>query len=100
MAENTTSPGESQARVSKLNDMFQSYLLEKQEAASVRAKKEDVKKAVRIIVPMVILMALAIIVFAKLRSRKLLKEQQAVAQKELEERDRQYRQFTANSFLR
>ena len=75
MAENTTSPGESQARVSKLNDMFQSYLLEKQEAASMRAKKEDVKKATRIIVPMAILMALAIIVFAKLRSRKLLKEQ-------------------------
>ena len=76
MAENTTSPGESQARVSKLNDMFQSYLLEKQEAASMRARKEDVKKATRIIVPMAILMALAIIVFAKLRSRKLLKEQQ------------------------
>ena len=82
---------ESQARVSKLNDMFQSYLLEKQEAASVRARKEDVKKATRIIVPMAILMALAIIVFAKLRSRKLLKEQQAVAQKELDDRDRQHK---------
>ena len=90
VAKNSSSPGESQARVSKLNDLFQSYLLEKQEAASVRARKEDVKKAVRIIVPMVILMALAIIVFAKLRSRKLLKEQQAVAQKELEERERQH----------
>lgn len=76
MAENTTSPGESQARVSKLNDMFQSYLLEKQEAASVRARKEDVKKVVRIIVPLTVLMALAIIVFAKQRSKKLLKEQQ------------------------
>ena len=68
--------GEKQARVSKLNDMFQSYLMEKHEAASMRAKKEDVKKATRIIVPMAILIALAIIVFAKLRSRKLLKEQQ------------------------
>ena len=76
MVENTSSPGESQARVSKLNDMFQSYLREKQEAASVRARKEDVKKAVGIIVPLTVLMALAIIVFAKLRSRKLLKEQQ------------------------
>ena len=82
---------ESQARVSKLNDMFQSYLLEKQEAASVRARKEDVKKATRIIVPMAILMALAIIVFAKQRSKKLLKEQQAVAQKELDDRDRQHK---------
>ena len=91
MVENTSSPGESQARVSKLNDMFQSYLLEKQEAASVRARKDEVKKAIRIIVPMAILMALAIIVFAKLRSRKLLKEQQAVAQKELDDRDRQHK---------
>ena len=68
--------GDKQARVSQLNDLFQSYLLEKQEAASVRARKENVKKAVRIIVPLTVLMALAIIVFAKLRSRKLLKEQQ------------------------
>ncbi len=84
--------GDKQARVSKLNDMFQSYLREKQEAASMRARKEDVKKAVRIIVPLTILMALAIIVFAKLRSRKLLKEQQAVAQKELDDRDRQHKE--------
>ena len=83
---------ESQARVSKLNDMFQSYLREKQEDASMRARKEDVKKAVRIIVPLTILMALAIIVFAKLRSRKLLKEQQTVAQKELDDRDRQHKE--------
>ena len=93
MAENTTSPGESQARVSKLNDMFQSYLLEKQETDSVRARKEEVKKAVGIIVPLAILMALAIIVFAKLRSRKLLKGQQAVAQKELDDRDRQHKEM-------
>ena len=79
VAKNSSSPGESQARVSKLNDLFQSYLLEKQEAASVRARKEDVKKATRIIVPMAILMALAIIVFAKLRSRKLLKKHQEEA---------------------
>ena len=64
------------AMVSQLNGMFQSYLLEKQEADSVRARKEDVKKAVRFIVPLTVLMALAIIVFAKQRSKKLLKEQQ------------------------
>jgi len=92
VAQKASFAGEKQARVSQLNDLFQSYLLEKQEAASMRAKKEEVKKATRIIVPMAILMALAIIVFAKLRSRKLLKEQQAVAQKELDERERLHKE--------
>ena len=83
VAQKASFAGEKQARVSQLNDLFQNYLLEKQEAASIREHKEDVKKATRIIVPIAILIALAIIVLAKLRSRKLLKEQRTASMQQV-----------------
>ena len=84
MAENTTSPGESQTRVSKLNEMFQSYLQEKQEAAALRERKKAVKTDLVIVLALVVVLAIATIVILS-KHQKRLSAQEAVTQKRLSE---------------
>ena len=82
MVENTSSPGESQARVSKLNDMFQSYLLEKQEAASQHERKKAVRITLLALLALAVVLAIVTIVIRN-RHRKHMATQEAAAQKRL-----------------
>ena len=84
--------GENQARVSQLNDLFQSYLKQKQERKAEAERRQAVEKAIGIVVLVAFLVALALIVIAKRRSKRRLKEQQAVAQQEMDVRDKQYQE--------
>ena len=88
MAENTTSPGESQARVSQLNDMFQSYLLEKQEAASLRKRKMAIMTTLLILLALAMILAVVNLVIRN-RHRKLMAAQEEAAQKRLSETERE-----------
>ena len=92
VAQKASSAGEKQARVSQLNDLFQSYLKQKQERKAEIERRQAVKKAIGIAAPVALLMALAIIVIAKRRSKMFLREQRAVAQQEMDVRDRQYQE--------
>lgn len=82
--------GEKQAKVSLLSNMFQSYLQEKQEAATLHERE----KAKRI--TLVILLALAVVsavvtIVIRNRYRKRLATQEATAQKRLSETARELR---------
>ena len=92
VAQKASSAGEKQARVSQLNDLFQGYLNQKQERKAEAERRQAVKKAIGTVVPLAFLMALALIVIAKRRSKRQLKEQQAMAQQEMDVRDRQYQE--------
>ena len=87
MAENTTSPGESQARVSKLNDMFQSYLLEKQEAVALREREKAKRITLVILLALAVVMAIVTIVIRN-RQRKRMAVQEEAAQRRLSETER------------
>ncbi|MCQ2301611.1 MAG: HTH domain-containing protein [Bacteroidales bacterium] len=107
MADNMKLEGENKALVSQLDNLFQDYLKQKQEKLSEAEHAKHVRKIVGIIVPIAVLLALAIIIVAKRRSRKLLKQQQkeveqahegelrrlqAETQQRLEETERKHRQ--------
>ena len=90
LADHKKPEGEDKALVSKLEELFTSYLNQKQEKEAEKERKKDVKKAVGIIIPMAIMMALAILVLAKLRGKKMLKEQQKEAKEAFEEAEKQH----------
>ena len=90
LADHKESEGESKAMVSKLKDMFQTYLNQKQEKKAEITRKESIRKTVEIIIPIAIVVVLMIIVLAKLRSKKLLKEQQEEADKMLGETEQEH----------
>lgn len=84
MAENTSSPGESQARVSKLNDMFQNYLQEKKEAASLCEREKAIKTTLVILLALAVVLTIVTIVIRN-RHRKHMTAQEETAQKRLSE---------------
>ena len=67
--------------VSRLEDTYKSYINRKQEIQAETDKKKAVKKAIRIIIPIVVVLTLALVAFAKLRSKRLLRDRQAEAEK-------------------
>ena len=83
VAQKASCAGEKQARVSQLNDLFQSYLKQKQERKAEIERRQAVKKAIGIAIPVALLMALAILVIAKRRSKRLLKEQQTASMQQV-----------------
>ena len=85
MADNMKLEGENKALVSQLDNLFQDYLKQKQEKLSEAEHAKHIRKIVGIIVPISVLLAMAIIIVAKLRSRKLLKQQQKEAEQAHEE---------------
>lgn len=91
VAKNSSSPGESQAQVSLLSDMFQSYLQEKQEAASLRERRKAVKMALAVVLPLVVVMVAATLMMRR-RGKQQMAAQHAEAQKAFEERDRHHRE--------
>ena len=91
VAKNSSSPGESQARVSLLSDMFQSYLQEKQVAASLRERRKAVRTALAVVLPLVVVMVAAILMMRR-RGKQQMAAQHAEAQKALEERERLHKE--------
>ena len=90
LADNKKSEGENKALVSKLEDLFKEYMDQKQKKEAEEMREMSIKKTIGIIVPIAIMVALFIIVLAKLRSKKLLKEQQEDADRILEETEQEH----------
>ena len=91
LADHKKSVGENKALTSKLETMFKTYLNQKQEREAEAAREKAIKKTIGIIGPIAFVVTLAIIVLAKVRSKKLLKDQQEEADKVLEETEQQHR---------
>jgi hypothetical protein len=85
------SAAKSQAQVSKLNDLFQNYLQEKQEAASLRERKKAVRLTLMVLVPLLLAIGLAVAIVMRRRHRKRLAAQEMAAQQRLEEERQSHR---------
>ena len=85
LAENKKLDWENKSLVSKLEEMFKTYMNQKQEKETEAKHKMAINRVLDIIIPIVIALVLIIIVLAKLRSKKLLKEQQEEADRVLGE---------------
>ncbi|MBR5082832.1 MAG: hypothetical protein IKX35_10380 [Bacteroidales bacterium] len=90
LANHKKSDAENKAFVSELNKLFQDYLDKKKEIQVEKERKSAVLKVVKIIVPLAVILALLIIVIAKLRRGKLLKKQQTEADRLLEKKEIQH----------
>ena len=90
LANHKKTDSENKAFVSKLNELFKNYLDKKKEKNVAEERKAIEQKLLRIVIPLSIVLALAIIVMAKLRCWKLLKKQQLEADRLLEEKERQH----------
>ncbi|MCQ2321969.1 MAG: hypothetical protein MJZ91_11695, partial [Bacteroidales bacterium] len=75
LASQKKTEGENKALVSQLDNLVQDYLKQKQEKLSEAEHAKHIRKIVGIIVPIAVLLALAIIIVAKLRSKKLLRQE-------------------------
>ena len=76
---------ENQARVSKLSDLFQTYLQEKQEAASLRERRKAVRTALAVVLPLVVVLAAVIVILMRRRSKKRMAAQEVEAQRQISE---------------
>ncbi len=66
---------EKKKEISKMNEMLQVYLYQKQKKQAEDTREKAIRRIIEIIVPI----ALAVLVLSKIKSRKLLKEQQEKA---------------------
>ena len=92
LAQQKKTEGQSKASVSQLEDLFKVYTDRKLQREAEEARKKSIKKTIGIIVPIAVVFALGILVFAKLKNRKLLKTHQEEAKRALEEAGRQHEQ--------
>jgi hypothetical protein len=76
---------ENQARVSKLSDLFQTYLQEKQETTLLRERKKAVRTALAVVLPLVVVLAAVIVILIRRRSKKRMAMQEAEAQRRISE---------------
>ena len=74
LADNIQSEGENKALVSQLDNLFQDYLKQKQKKLAEAEHAKHIKKTVGIIVTVAVFVALGIVVVAKRRSKKLLRQ--------------------------
>ena len=86
----TMSEIEKKKEVSKINEMFYDYWARKQEKRAEETRKEAIKRVTRINIPIAVVLGLAIMVMAKLRSRKLMEEQQEEADRILGEAEQEH----------
>ena len=84
LIEDVAAAAENQARVSKLNDLFQRFLQEKQVAVSLRERRKAVRLTLMVLVPLLVAIGLAVAIVMRRRHRKRLTAQQAEAQQRLE----------------
>ena len=90
LADHKKTGGEDKALVSKLDDMFKNYMSRMQEKQAEKEREAAVRNILRTILPLTLAVSLAILIWAKLRGRKLLKQQRAEADKVLEETGRRH----------
>ena len=95
---------DNKAMVSKLENVLQNYLDQKQEVQAETERQKSIKKTVWIIVPVAVVVALAIFVMVKVRGKKLLLEQKAEAdrvlgetEQRLKEVERKHQQWMAEA---
>ncbi len=91
LIEDVAAAAENQKRVSQLNDLFQNYLQEKQEAASLRERRKAVRLTLMVLVPLLLAIGLAVAIVMRRRHRKRLAAQEADAQRRLEEERQSHR---------
>ena len=92
MAIQKKSEAQNKALVSQLEDMFKSYTNQKLKNEAEKAREKSIRKTIEVIVPIAIVIALAILSMAKLRSKKLLKEQQEEADRMLEKTEQLHKE--------
>jgi DNA-binding NarL/FixJ family response regulator len=85
LAEEGATTANNQARVSTLNDMFQTYLQEKQEIASLRERKKAVRITLAVVLPLVVVLAAVVVILMRRRSKKRMAMQEAEAQRRISE---------------
>jgi tetratricopeptide (TPR) repeat protein len=85
LIENAFVNAENQARVSKLNDLFQTYLQEKQATASLREQKKAVRTTLIVVLPLVVVLSAVVVILTRRRSKKRMATQEAEAQRRLSE---------------
>ena len=84
LIEETTTAADKQAQVSKLNDLFQNYLQEKQEAASLRERRKVVRMTLAMVMALVVLAAVVVILMRR-SHRKRMAANEAETQRRLNE---------------
>ena len=84
LAEHKKSEGQNKVLVSKLEDLFKTYMNQKMEKVAEESREKAIKKVMGILIPIAIIVALVIIVFAKLRGKKLLQDKEKHHQREIE----------------
>jgi tetratricopeptide (TPR) repeat protein len=85
LVEEATSVSNKQLRVSRLNDLFQTFLQEKQDAASLHEKRKAVRTALAVVLPMVVVLAAVVVILMRRRSKKHMAVQEAEAQRQISE---------------
>ena len=90
MALQKKSEAQNKALVSQLDDLFKSYTNQKLQNEAEKAREKSIRKTIEIIVPIAVVVALAILIMSKLRSKRLLKEQQVEADKKFGELEQQH----------
>ena len=75
---------EKKTNVSKVDEMFKEHLIKKQEKQAEIAREKGIKKVMGIFIPIAVIVALVIIIFAKLRGKKLLQDKEKHHQHEIE----------------
>jgi hypothetical protein len=91
LIEDVAAAAENQKQISKLNDLFQNYLQEKQEAASLRERRKAVRLTLMVLVPLLVAIGLAVAIVMRRRHRKRMAAQQAEAQQRLDEERQSHR---------
>ena len=85
------SDAESKAFVSNLNELFQNYLDQKKEKQAEVSREKAIKKVMSILIPIAVIVALAILIFAKLRGKKLLQDKEKHHKQEIESERQSHR---------
>ena len=92
LADFTIAEIEKKKDISRINELFKNHLAQKQEKQAELKREKAVKKALWMIIPIAIVVAMVVFIVAKLRNKKQLREQKAKAKKLLEDKEKQYRQ--------
>lgn len=86
------SEGENKALVSKLEDMYKTYMIQEQEKQAEIKRQKAVRRVRNIIVPIAVVVVLVVICVLILRNKKQLRIQQEEADRLLGEADQQHEQ--------
>ena len=89
LADCTMTEIEKRNDASKINELFKNHMAQKQEKQAEEEREKAVNRAMGIIIPVAVVVALCVFIVVKLRGRQLLKKQQTKAETLLEEKNYQ-----------